>query len=122
MPTSTSSTRIPRLFTVAEYGQALSDAPLITPFYSPEGDRILFASSRDELVRALRAADISHILVNRDETPSTWSFLVHQPSFLHWCCTIEHAAGGVYLYRLREQVPADGQSGASDDAWRRLER
>jgi hypothetical protein len=95
-----------RIYAVAEYFQYLSRVPLVTPFYSPEGDRILQAASAAEAIEALRAARITHVLVNWQWLPAGWQALIHQRAFLEQHADLEYEANGVALYRLRPSVLA----------------
>ena len=90
-----------RIFAVAESFRYFSDAPVLTPSLSLQGDRILFAESEEALWTALAEAGITHIVVNHQWMPQNWDFLVHRSSFLNRHTTILFSAHGVALHQLR---------------------
>lgn len=90
-----------RIFAVAESFRFFSDAPVLTPSLSLQGDRVLYAESEEALWNALAEAGITHIVINHQWMPHQWNFLVHRSSFLNKHTTILFSANGVSLHQLR---------------------
>ena len=107
-------TKNDRIFAVGEWYQYFSDVPLITPFFTVEGDQILAAKSYTALSQALTSAAITHILVDQPQlSGQNLQYLVQSESFLTDHAVLEYSANYVELYRLLgtgEQLPAPGQN------------
>lgn len=97
-----------RIYAVGEYFQYLSNVPLVTPFFSIEGNSIFQAQSVDTLLRELAISKITYILINRPALAAAGQHpLVSSEEFLSDHATLEYAANNVYLYRLIQPSEPD---------------
>ncbi len=90
-----------RIFGLHEYLQYLVGTPMIMPFFSLEGDKILRSATEESALDTLEESKITHLIVNR--TQPTWRYVDSCRGYNHFLTShavVEYVWNNVYLYRL----------------------
>lgn len=107
-----------RIYAVAEANQYLSDAPMHSQNSGLIGGRILHSKTKEELLELLARAGITHLVINQNNLPPHWTFIVHSPDFLAEHARLLYTHSNVALYRLLNDKTEKGD--CNEEVWQDL--